>query len=130
MNCNKCIHLPMCKYTDSLPSIQEEYPFIEDFTCKYLTKANKVVDGAVPTVEKKTIRLKKSKADNSNDNELDDFNSISINKLGLSEDTLKVLSDLGVEIIGDLYSNITDAIDTNCKTDINNKLKAFNRKEI
>lgn len=41
MNCNKCIHFEMCKYVDCLPKIQEAFPFVEDFTCKFMDKGEK-----------------------------------------------------------------------------------------
>lgn len=155
MNCSKCIHNPMCKFQDMLPEIQEKYPFIEDFSCKYNEKAAKpskeekatspskisaLEEKSTQVIEEVPVKKERKKrtprvpvtkvetsfVENEDDEELS-FSELEVAKLPFNTPTIKSLTHFGCVKVKDIYDIDKQKLPKAIIEDINAKLSAFNQ---
>lgn len=151
--CSKCIHDEMCKYKEKIEEIKEENIFVEDVTCNRFTNAASVTTETKPT--KKATKPKKQEPesepeatektetvnpdDAASDDEIDDFDSLKISNLFLSEPTVKVLNKNGINTVADIYTlnnspefkwSSVKGLKEHQYNELNNKMTAFNKPQL
>ncbi len=159
LKCSKCKNAVICKFKDELDRVEEQFPFIESFTCKFYeaqVKKPKVETTAeTPAVKTETPKTRgprkkkieetvetpiketkpepkkdtKPKTDNKKPSE--DFKGLPIESVGFKSNVSKALVDADIHIVADLYDKKkTKALPKTIIDEVNYKLLIFNQPQI